>query len=362
MKRMELQAPREAGATALSIGVGALEEAGRAAAAFPTVLLVADENVGVTPWFARIEAACLEAGGPEPLRFMLPVGEETKSLEFAEGLCRQWLQVGAGRDAVVLAVGGGVLTDLAGFSASIFLRGVPWIAVPTTVLGMADASIGGKTGVNLDEGKNLVGSFWHPVSIHADPETVTTLGDDVYCEGWAEVIKAGVIADLALFERLEAEAEAVRARDAVVLAALLAASIEVKASIVSADTREAGPREILNFGHTLAHALETASAHELSHGEAVAIGMVAEAKLGAQLGRFGEELPQRIAACCAGLNLSTALPEGLEDETLAAALSLDKKRRSGRLRIALPTALGAYDPTEPCVEFEASFLLAAARG
>jgi len=362
MKTLELETRGDVAATAFSIGAGALEEAGRAVARSPTVLLVTDESLAETPWPLRVEAACEAAGGPEPIRFLLPTGEDSKSPEVAVALCQQWLAVGAGRDAMVVALGGGVVTDLTGFAASIFLRGIRWIAVPTTVLGMADASIGGKTGVNLAEGKNMLGSFWHPTSVHADPETLTTLEDRVFREGWAEVVKAGAIADLALFERLESEAGAVCGRESALLSELLAASIAVKAAIVEADAREAGPREILNFGHTLAHAIETASDHAVSHGEAVAIGMVAEARLGVTVGRLSAESPSRIESCCAAFGLRTSLPEGLDDEALSAALGIDKKRRDGRLRVALPTALGAFDSAAPCIDTDAGALLGAARG
>jgi 3-dehydroquinate synthase len=361
MKRTELKVAGLSGATQLSIGGGALEEAGRAAARYPTVLLVTDESLAETPWPVQVESACEDAGGPEPIRLLLPAGEDYKSLEVAAALCNQWLEVGAGRDAIVVGVGGGVVTDLAGFSASIYLRGIPWLAVPTTVLAMADASIGGKTGVNLGEGKNMLGSFWHPLSVHADPVTLTTLEDGDYRDGWAEVVKAGAIADRALFERLEFESDAIHSRDLALAADLLAASIAVKTSVVAADAREAGPREILNFGHTVGHAIEMASDHEVSHGEAVAMGMVAEARVGAELGHCGEDLSESITSCCKALGLSTTLPDGIRDEILMAAMILDKKRRDGLQRIALPTELGAHDPASPCVEVDADALIAATR-
>lgn len=362
MKRFELTRPGEGGTTHLSVGPGSLEEAGRAAAAFAAVLLVTDENVAATAWPERVEEACLSAGGPEPSRFMMPAGEDAKSLELAESLCHELVDAGAGRDAVVLAVGGGVLTDLAGFTASVFLRGIPWIAVPTTVLGMADASVGGKTGVNLAEGKNLVGSFWHPVSVHADPVALTTLDDRVYREGWAEVVKAGAIADLALFERLESESEAIAARGIGVVEETISASIAVKVAVVETDAREAGPREILNFGHTLGHAIESATGYETMHGEAVAIGMVAEARHGAALGRFDASLTDRLAACLEGLGLPATPPEGLDEADLLEALAADKKRRAGRVRIALPTGLGSHEAEAPCVEVEPEALVGALFG
>ena len=332
MQGLRLDRPGEpAQSTLIQVGAGALEAAGAAAARSPCVLLVTDSNLCKTPWPDRVAAACEGAGGPRPHRSVLGAGEQGKTLAAAETLWSDWAACGAGRDAIVLAVGGGVVTDVAGFAASTYMRGTGWMAVPTTVLAMADAALGGKTGVNLSGAKNLVGTFWHPRSIHVAPESLSTLAERHYEEGWAEVVKAGAIADAALFERLEREAQVVRGRHQAVVGDLLLSALRVKCAVVERDAREAGAREILNFGHTWGHALETASENALSHGEAVAIGMVVEARLGVRLGRCSEELPRRLEACCRGLGLPTGRPAGLDEAKLAAALGVDKKRRAGQI-------------------------------
>jgi 3-dehydroquinate synthase len=363
MMRLELpdlsSAPH---ATRLVLGAGAIDEVGDVAAPFASVLLVSDSNVAATPWPDRVADAIVQAGGSEPVRTILPPGDARKTVRAAEQAWREWLAAGAGRDAVVVGVGGGVVTDLAGFAASVYLRGVPWIAVPTTVLGIADAAIGGKTGVNLPEGKNLVGTFWHPRAVLADPLALSTLPGEIHREGWAEVVKAAAIADRGLFERLERGAERIQARDPGVTSELLESAVRVKVEVVRRDAVESGPREILNFGHALGHALEKASRHALSHGQAVAIGLVGEARLGVALGRLPADVPERLARCLSALGLPVSLPADLDDEALRSGLAVDKKRRSGRLRVAMPTALGAHDPAAPCVEAEAEDLLVAARG
>ena len=305
----------------------------------------------LTPWVERAVAALGEGA---PLRCVVAPGEEGKTLAAAQGLWREWLAAGAGRDALVVALGGGVVTDLAGFAASVFQRGVDWIAVPTTVLGMADAAIGGKTAVNLPEGKNLVGTFHQPRAVLADVDTLSTLTDEIYTDGWAEVIKAGAIADRGLFEGLTNDASALRQREPATVTSLLARAMRVKARVVESDPHEMGPREILNFGHTIGHALEHASGHALSHGRSVAIGMVAEARLAPG----GDELAERIAQTCLALGLDPRPPSQLSATALESALTVDKKRRGGQLRVALPLAIGQHDPERPCVTVETRTLLA----
>jgi 3-dehydroquinate synthase len=357
VKHVVLDLPaRAAGRTDLWLGAGALDRLATLAADAERVLLVTERHVAATPWPGRAQAAIEKTGRPVT-RTVLQPGEKHKTLASVEKLWTAWLAAGAGRDALVVGVGGGCLTDVAGFAAATFLRGVPWIAVPTTVLGMADASIGGKTGVNLAEGKNLAGALHHPRAVLADAETLTTLPDDVHADGWAEVVKAGVIGDAALLVDLEDHSDEVLAREAATVTRLLARSIRVKAAVVAADEREESRREILNFGHTVGHALEHASGHRLSHGRAVAIGMVIEARLGVELGRLPPGLPERIAATCAALGLPSTLPEDVPREAIEAALGSDKKRRRGEIRVALPEGLGQHSAT-PALVVPASRLLA----
>jgi 3-dehydroquinate synthase len=321
-------------------------------------VVVTDENVARTPWPRAVEEA-LAAGAVEIVgRSVLEPGEAAKRPSAVERLWAEWTRAGAGRETLVVAVGGGVVTDVAGFAAATHLRGVEWAAVPTTVLGMADAAVGGKTGVNTPEGKNLAGAIHHPVAVLADPDCVSTLPDDVHADGWAEVVKAGVIGDASLLEALEREADAVRGRRLDVVEGLLAASVAVKADVVAADDRERGRREILNFGHTVAHALEHVTRHAVSHGRAVAVGMVAEARVASRLGRLDPESPARIADVCAALRIPSSLPPGIRPAEIVAATAVDKKRRRGVLRLALPVALGRHDD-EPGVEVDESELEAA---
>ena len=290
---------------------------------------------------------------------MVDAGESAKRIGSVEALWDRFLAAGAGRDSVVVAVGGGALSDFVGFAAATYLRGVPWIAVPTTILAMADAAIGGKTGINLPAGKNLAGAVHHPLAIVADFFALCTLADEPYADGWAEVVKAGVIGDASLFEACEAQAAGIVARDAEVLETLLVAAMRVKVEVVEADSDERSRREILNFGHTAGHALER-SVPGLSHGRAVAIGMTAEAEIAERLGRLPKGSSERILAICRSLGIVTELPGLFDEAAFIAALGVDKKRRAGRLRLALPARLGGHSD-EPGVAIDESDLVASMR-
>jgi 3-dehydroquinate synthase len=230
---------------------------------------------------------------------------------------------------VVIALGGGSISDVAGFAAATYLRGIPWIALPSTILGMADAAIGGKTGINVAAGKNLAGAIHHPLAILADLEALESLPQEAYCDGWAEVVKAGILGDEALFNACVDEASGVRARDSAIVERLLVAAMRVKIAVVESDSEERSRREILNFGHTAAHALERA-VPGLSHGRAVAIGMAAEADLAEQRGRLPSGTSQRILAACASLGVNARLPERLDE----AAFEAVSRIRSTWARVA----------------------------
>jgi len=229
-------------------------------------------------------------------------------------------------------LGGGVTSDLAGFAAATYLRGVRWVAAPTTLLAMADASLGGKTGFDLPQGKNLVGAFHPPCLVLADPQTLATLPQRELRAGLGEVVKAGLIADPNLFELCAQGWPVVSER----LDEVVRRSMAVKVRIVQADPYERGRRTVLNLGHTLGHAVETASDYQLLHGEAIAIGLVAEARLAERLGLAHNGLAKRIAACLAGLGLPTEIPADLPPEAIIRAAMIDKKRIAGNLRFALP--------------------------
>jgi 3-dehydroquinate synthase len=246
-----------------------------------------------------------------------------------------------GRDAALVAVGGGVVGDVAGFVAATYLRGIPFVQVPTTLLAMIDASIGGKTGVNTPAGKNLVGAFHQPRLVLADIDTLDSLPAPQYAAGVAEAVKHGVIADADYFSFLERETEAVAARKDPALERLVARSVEIKAGIVAADEGETGIRAALNFGHTVGHAVEAASGYSLLHGEAVAIGMAYEGRLAETLGIGESGMSGRLTGVLAAYRLPVTRPSAASVDQLISKMRNDKKSRAGDLRFALPRAIGA---------------------
>lgn len=269
-----------------------------------------------------------------------PPGERSKTRETWGRLTDELLRLGFGRDSGIVALGGGVAGDLAGFVAATYMRGIPCLQVPTTLLAMLDASVGGKTGVDTPEGKNLIGAFHPPVAVLADPLVLATLPDREYRAGLAEAVKHGLIADREYFAWIEGSVAALRARDPAALQHLVRRSVEIKAEVVGEDEREAGRRAILNAGHTVAHALERATDFRLPHGEAVGLGLVAEAALATGLGLASPEAGARLAALLERLGLPTRVGEPLGEERILAAMGSDKKNRAGGVRFALPRGVG----------------------
>jgi 3-dehydroquinate synthase len=268
-------------------------------------------------------------------------GEASKTREEWGRLTDELLRHGYGRDSAIVALGGGVAGDLAGFVAATYMRGVPYLQTPTTLLAMLDASVGGKTGVDTAEGKNLIGAFHPPAAVIADPAALATLPEREFRGGLAEAVKHGLIADADYFAWIEREAEPLLRRDPGALERLVRRSVEIKAEVVSADEREGGRRAILNAGHTVAHALERASSYRLPHGEAVALGLVAEAALAEELGVAPAGVGGRIAAVLSRLGLPVRLLPSLPAETIVPAMASDKKNRAQTIRFALPSAVGA---------------------
>lgn len=271
---------------------------------------------------------------------VVAAGERSKTRRRWADLSEKLLDLGFGRDLAIVALGGGMVGDLAGFVAATFTRGVPWLMVPTTLLAMVDASVGGKTGVDTPQGKNLIGAFHPPAAVIADPETLRTLPDAVYRAGLAEAVKHGLVADAAYFEWLAREAAAIGRRDEALLVRLVHRSVEIKGRIVSEDEFETGPRAVLNAGHTVAHAIEAVSGYSLAHGEAVAIGLLAESALAEEMGLATPGLRDQVEALLSQLGLPVALPEDYRVEDLLAAMGHDKKNRDGAIRFALPAGLG----------------------
>jgi 3-dehydroquinate synthase len=272
--------------------------------------------------------------------------EAAKNLRSVEEISRSLCRAGADRKSLVIAVGGGVVGDVAGFAAAAFLRGVKLVHVPTTLVSQVDSSIGGKTGVNLPEGKNLVGAFYPPALVLTDPELLRTLSDREFRGGLAEVIKHAIITDADMFAMLEKNMEKVLRRDRSTLAALIARNVQIKARVVSRDERESGLREILNYGHTFAHALESVTKYRrYQHGEAVAWGMIAAAFLGHELGLTRADDVSRIVALIRRLGPLPTWPS-VSPAALLSAMRSDKKTRSGILRFVLSRRIGearSYD-------------------
>ena len=276
-------------------------------------------------------------GGPT---LQVPPGEASKSRESWAGLSDELLDMGFGRDSGLIALGGGMVGDLTGFVAATYMRGVPYALAPTTLLAMVDASVGGKTGVNTPQGKNLIGAFHPPVAVIADPQTLATLPDREYRGGLAEAVKHGLIADQAYFEWIESAAEAVLRRDPAALAHLVRRSVEIKAEVVSEDEHESGRRAILNAGHTVAHALESASDYRLSHGEAVALGLVAECAVAERMGVAHSGLSDRVRGLLQRLGLPVRAPEPLDYPAVLRRMFVDKKNRHTEIHCALASRLG----------------------
>ena len=272
-----------------------------------------------------------------------PPGESSKSRDEWARLTDALLAAGYGRDSAIVSLGGGVAGDLAGFIAATYMRGVPYLQVPTSLLAMLDASVGGKTGVDTPQGKNLIGAFHPPAAVVADPRVLATLPERDFRGGMAEAVKHGLIADADYFAWMEREADALLRRDEAALTRLVRRSVEIKAEVVSADERERGRRAILNAGHTVAHALEHATGYALPHGEAVALGLVAECALAERMGVAPAGLGQRVAGLLSRLGLPVRLQHPVTRTRVLGAMGSDKKNRNSQLRFALPRELGAMD-------------------
>lgn len=334
---------------AIAIGTGLLDDAERVAGAWRGrhALVVSDDRVA--PLYAdRLESA-LRRARPEAriARFVLPAGEGSKTLRHFGACIDALAALGATRDACVFALGGGVVGDLAGFAAACWMRGVDCVQVPTTLLAMVDSSVGGKTAVDLPQGKNLVGAFHPPRAVIADTATLRTLPARELRAGLAETAKYGAIADAGFLDWLEDHADALLAMDDGALAEAIARSCAHKAAIVARDPYEHGERALLNFGHTFGHAIETEQASAsggygggLNHGEAVAVGMVLAARLSAALGLAAEDDGERLERLLRRWGLPTTLPAGLDPSALLARMRLDKKAAADGLRFVLWDGVG----------------------
>ncbi len=330
------------GASAIRVAPGLLSGVGVLASELAPAhryALITDSNVG--PLYAKAIVSQFDSSSIDILS--IPAGESNKTRETWGRLTDEMLAKGYGRDTAVIALGGGVVGDLAGFVAATFMRGIPVIQVPTTLLAMIDASIGGKTAVDTPAGKNLVGSFHPPAAVLVDPQVLATLPLRELRAGFAEALKHGVIADEPYLNAVASSAPellSMGGSKSDSMLSLIVRSIEIKADIVSSDEREEGLRQLLNFGHTIGHAVELVSGYSLLHGEAVAIGMALESELAEQIGLAQAGTAATVSKALQSAGLPTALPNGSDGEAVIEAVRSDKKGRSGRTRFALPLRIG----------------------
>ncbi len=321
------------------VGQGALQElAGVVRGLGATAAAVVTDRTVARWWADPVREGLTGAGIRTEVHAVAP-GEQSKTLDEL-GRVLDFLETSAiDRHGVVVALGGGTVGDLAGFAAAVWLRGVRCVQVPTTLLAMVDASVGGKTGVNTGRTKNGVGAYWQPAAVVSDLAVLSTLPEDQYRAAFGEVVKYAVSLDAALAGRLEAERDALLARSPLALEPAVGRCVELKAAVVAADEREGGPRQVLNYGHTVAHALESASGYAAAHGRAVAFGMGAAARIGVALGLCQPDVAARQDALLAAFGLPGELPEVTADAVLA-AVPRDKKSRAGAVRWVLPRAMG----------------------
>src|SRR5438445_3481689 len=340
MKLKRILVKSSAGHYSVVSGAGAIRRAPREIAAlgrFSSVHVVSSPKVWRAVGQKVQRGLQLSKGGAIHL---FDDAESAKDLRSVEQITRSLCRAGADRQSLVVAVGGGVVGDVAGFAAAVFLRGVKLVHIPTTLVSQVDSSIGGKTGVNLPEGKNLVGALYPPALLLTDPELLRTLSDREFRGGLAEVIKHSIIADAEMFAMLEKDMEKVLRRDRSTLGLLISRNVQIKARVVSRDERESGLREILNYGHTFAHALESVTKYRrYQHGEAVAWGMIAAAFLGHELGLTRADDVSRIVALIRCLGSLPAWPS-VSPAALLGAMRSDKKTRSGILRFVLSSRIG----------------------
>jgi 3-dehydroquinate synthase len=311
--------------------------------ASPAGLIVTDDHVAATP-HVRVLRENLASAGWRVETCVLPAGEGSKSLAVVQGIYDRLIEMNADRKTNILAMGGGVVGDAAGFVAATYARGVPFFQIPTTLLADVDSSVGGKVGVNHPRAKNMIGAFYQPFGVLIDTDALATLPDREYRSGLAEVVKYGVILDADFFAELERNVDALHRRDPDVLTRVIARCCRLKADIVEKDEFErTGLRSALNYGHTFAHAFEALSGYgELLHGEAVAIGMVCASRLAERRGLIDAGITQRQLKLLQALHLPTAVPPGLlaREADVVARMQLDKKTEAGVLRFVLPTRLG----------------------
>jgi 3-dehydroquinate synthase len=357
MASLRVDVTTQSRAYAVTIGDGILDRVG---AALDDLRLPARRFIVSSPLVWRLHGARLAhvSGSTEPI--LVADGERNKQLATVSRVYDALVRANADRASTVITFGGGVISDLAGFAAATYLRGVALVHVPTTLLAQVDAAIGGKVGVNHPLGKNLIGAFYQPHAVLIDPAVLATLPRREFRAGLYEVIKYGMTSSAPLFDRIGRERKAIFARDADVLAAVIGESCRLKAEVVAADEREAGPRRILNFGHTAGHAIEAVTKYRrFRHGEAVAYGMLVAAQLAVSRGALAERDRKALADLVASLGPLPPIAD-LSSPQILEAMHHDKKVVAGRLHFVLPTAIGATTIVDDVSEEELAAALAKA--
>jgi 3-dehydroquinate synthase len=334
----------------IAIASGSLDQLGEQCSGLKLgkkVLVVS--NPVVFKHYGERAIASLKSAGFDVYTCILPAGERYKTLNSIQKIYDIALEHRLERSSTMVALGGGVIGDMTGFAAATWLRGINFVQVPTTLLAMVDASVGGKTGVNHPQGKNLIGAFYQPRLVLIDPEILKTLPVREFRAGMAEVIKYGVIWDAELFSQMEESKrlDQMRYLNEGLLTEILNKSCQAKADVVSKDEKEAGLRAILNYGHTIGHAVESLTGYRIvNHGEAVAIGMVAAGEIAVHLNLWDKESTQRQDALIKKAGLPTRLPAGLDIDAIADVLQTDKKVKAGKVRFILPTQIGVVTITD----------------
>jgi len=301
-------------------------------------IMITDSNV-FTLHGERVQASLREMDlNVDMIHF--PAGEAWKTMETSLHIVDRMIDLGADRTSGLIALGGGIVGDITGFIASIYMRGIPYIQVPTTLLAQVDSSIGGKTAIDLPQGKNILGTFYQPKGVFIDVAFLKTLTRQELRNGLAEIVKYGIIDDPGLFSRLKAEVEAIKNRDMAILEEIIVSSCRIKKGIVEMDEMERGLRRILNFGHTIGHAIETESGYTISHGEAISMGMVASAILSERLKYLPSGDRERIVSLIRALGLPDRIPQNLGTEGILSQIKKDKKKEGDKIRFVLIKKIG----------------------